>query len=171
MNTSYDVGSSRDRFPGKSTTWECARSISYIFPAYHSGTNEEIGWVCGRRVKKDPCLSWTSRRGFWVICELVLTGGIKVKVVRKIAWCCRAAHPSVLRRSFHLNEGWNDDWPNYLRAKLALFERKICQYSLDHLINRCPIWRIRYQHKRMANSESNQLVLKLRWMINLCQWV
>lgn len=167
MNTSYDVGSSRDRFPGKSTTWDCARSISYIFPAYHSGTNEEIGWVCGRRVKKDPCLSWTSRRGLWVIWELVSTWGNKVKVVRKIAWCCTAAHPSVVRRSFHLNEWWNDDWLSYLTAKLALFEGKICWYSLDRLIKRCPIWRTRYQHKQMAKFESNQLVLRLRWMINL----
>lgn len=167
MNTSYDVGSSRDGFSGKTTTRGCARSISYIFPAYHSGTNEEIGWVCGRRVKKDPCLSWTSRRGLWVIWELVSTWGNKVKVVRKIAWCCRAAHPSVVRRSFHLNAWWNDDWLSYLMAKLALFEGKICWYSLDHLIKRCPIWHIRYQHKRMANFESIQLVLRLRWMINL----
>lgn len=53
-------------------------------------------------VKYDPCLSWTSSLN-GVSVEFVIRGGVRVMVPRRTAWCCRALHPSVLRRPPHLH--------------------------------------------------------------------
>lgn len=96
----YVVGDVVEGGLGSSMARGSVRSIAYIFPACHSGGEEWGEWDSGSMVIYEPCNSWTRRRGAGDASEL--WGGYIVMLVWSTAWCCRATHPSVARKSDHL---------------------------------------------------------------------
>lgn len=82
--------------------------MAYMLPIYHFGVTELA--ICassppGMIVKKDPCSKSTRRRGGSTAspANADAVGGYTVIEVRKIVWCCNAAHPSVARSAAHLH--------------------------------------------------------------------
>lgn len=133
--------------------------MSYIFPAYHCGTIPSR-WVLsvGMIVKYDPCLSWTSSLN-GVSVEFVIRGGVRVIVPRRMAWCCRALHPSVLRRFSHLHYQ-QCIFDGYFLL-ITLLEGKKPPKSRRQTVESWTIRRRRYQRRQKATSVASRLGLAL----------